>query len=128
MARAKAEKKGKAGRPKQAQFAPLPAGMSDEDILKLLSTRPGIRRMIADLYRRFRKGGTALELEYMTRELRTLVYLERAIDHGEQEKVDRDLAENLAAVMRLMEGKRGSALRADMAQTPPPKRGKATLQ
>lgn len=122
------KRKAKPVKEPRSKFAPLPADLSDEALLKMLSNRGGIQRLVAELYSRFRKGGTALELEFMTRELRVLTHLERAIDRAEDERADHDLSENLAAVLRLMEGKKGSALRADMAPSPPAKASKRTLQ
>lgn len=102
--------------------------MSPEELDELLSSDRGLDLYEAAVLLRLRKGGTALELDGMGRELR--IIRDRRAARQRQQTAD-DIAElkaGLAEMNRRMAGTQGSALRADMAPAPPPARRAGTLQ
>lgn len=115
------------GRPKLATFAPVPAN-EEAQVASLLASEAGITKLEDALYVRIRKGGTALEQDAQARELRFLRDRRAALKGNRQLELDARLAAALEEVNRRAASKQGSALRRDMAPTPPPPRGAGTLQ
>ena len=122
----KRKAKRKRGRPQVAKWSPLK--LTPEALDKLLSTEAGLNKYEAEVMLRLRRGGTALELDGMGRELRIIRDRRAALLRRQNADDIAELKQGLAEINRHMSGKQGSALRADMAPAPPPARGTGTLQ
>jgi hypothetical protein len=109
-----------------AKFSPL--NMTATQLDKTLSSERGLNLYEAEVLLRLRKGGTALELDGMGRELRIIRDRRAALTRRQNADDIAGLSAQLAEMNRRLAGKQGSALRADMAPAPPPARSTGTLQ
>lgn len=111
---------------RRAKFAPL--DMSPEELNQTLQSEEGIALYRADVLLRVRRGGTALELEAISREMRIIDRAEAALLRRQAGSEVEELAAGLAEMNKKLAGKGGGALRADMAIAPPEARSTGTLQ
>jgi len=103
--------------------------MTVEEAVAELSTAEGILKRRAELYLRTRKGGTAMELEYIRREEALLNKLEASITARDQIKAAQELKAALESMQKLSQGTRNDAARRNAVTTPPiVARGKGSLQ
>lgn len=115
---------GRRGPRPRSKFAPLDASL--DDIIAELATLEGVNRRRAELYLRARRGGTALELEFIRVEKNLLNEAEKSVRESTEVRQTHELGQQLEELTRRLAARHNSsALRADMAIIPPPRRGKA---
>lgn len=109
--------KRRVGRPSESKFSPL--NMSVEEAVAELSTAEGIMKRRAELYLRARRGGTAIELEYIRREEALLNKCEVAVRERDQINAAHELTRAMEAMKKMAEGNRQDARRRNQVTTPP---------